>query len=118
MKYLAIYRLVTMEQINKLVYLEQVIKKTLRLYSAAILVVRHCTQDTPLADVVVPKDTDVLIPIIRAHRCKNIWDEDADEFNPDHFSKEVSSKRNPFAFMAFSNSIFQIVLVNDSLSFY
>lgn len=51
----------------------------------------------------IPKGTDIIMSVFTAHRRKDIWGLDADEFNPDHFDKEVSAKRNPFAFMAFSN---------------
>ncbi|XP_055308415.1 cytochrome P450 4c21-like [Sitodiplosis mosellana] len=91
----------TMEQVNQLTYLEQVIKETLRLYPAVPILLRHCTEDTKLANCVVPAGTEVVISIMTVHRRKDIWGDDADEFNPDHFSRE--SKRSPYAFMAFSN---------------
>lgn len=94
---------ITMEHINKLDYLEQVIKETLRLHPVVPMVFRRCTEDTSLENFIIPRDTEIVIPAISAHRRKDIWGEDADEFNPDHFSKEANSKRNPFAFMAFSN---------------
>lgn len=93
----------TMEQINKLVYLEQVIKETLRVYPVAPFILRHCTEDTQLSNFMIPKDTEVIVSVFTAHRRKDVWGEDADEFNPDRFSKEISAKRNPYAFMAFSN---------------
>ena len=93
----------TMDHVNKLTYLEQTIKETLRMYPVAPLLLRHCTEDTVLPNLVIPKDTEVIISCFTGHRRKDIWGDDADEFNPDHFSKEVSSKRNPYSFMAFSN---------------
>lgn len=93
----------TVDQVKQLVYLEQTIKETLRLYPVVPIIIRHCTQDTQLANFCIPANTDVLIANTSAHRRKDIWGPDADEFNPDHFDKEISSKRSPYAFMAFSH---------------
>ncbi|XP_031638168.1 cytochrome P450 4c21-like [Contarinia nasturtii] len=93
----------TMDQINQMTYLEQVIRETLRLYPVAPVLLRHCTEDTEVENYVVPAGSEVIISAITAHRRKDIWGPDADEFNPDHFSKEEMAKRSPYAFMAFSN---------------
>lgn len=69
----------------------------------ALVLLRHCTEDTKLDNFVIPAGTEVAISAITVHRRKDIWGEDADEFNPDHFSREAVSKINPYTFMAFSN---------------
>lgn len=93
----------TMEHVNKLSYLEKVIKETLRVYPVAPLLLRHCTEDTILSNFTIPKDSEIVISVSTSHRRKDIWGDDANDFNPDHFDKEFGSKRNSFAFMAFSN---------------
>lgn len=93
----------TMDHITQLTYMEQVIKEVLRMFPVAPFLMRHCTEDTKLPNFVIPANTEVIISSITAHRRKDIWGENADEFNPDNFDREANSKRNPFAFMAFSN---------------
>lgn len=107
---------ITMEHVNKLIYLEQVIKETLRLHPVAPMISRRCTEDTPLGNFTIPRDTEIVIPAISAHRRKDIWGENADEFNPEHFSKEANSKRNPFSYIAFSNGARDCLGMRESLS--
>lgn len=50
----------------------------------------------------IPKGTEVAISVVTAHRRKDVWGNDADQFNPDHFSVEASAQRSSYAYMAFS----------------
>lgn len=93
---------ITVEQANKLAYLEQVMQETLRMFTPAPFIMRHCSKDLKMANFTIPENTEVLISLMTLHRRKDIWGDDADEYNPDHFSKEACSKRHPYAYMAFS----------------
>ncbi|KAI7747505.1 hypothetical protein M8C21_016707, partial [Ambrosia artemisiifolia] len=71
--------------INKLVYLQAVVKETLRLYPAAFLnAPRAFTKDCNIAGYHVPKGTWLLINIWKLHRDPRIWS-DPNEFRPERF---------------------------------
>lgn len=92
----------TYEHITQLNYLEQVIRETLRLYPVAPYLLRFCKEDTKISKCVIPRGATVIVSLYTMHRNKEIWGDDADDFNPDHFSVEQMSKRNPNAFAPFS----------------
>lgn len=92
----------TYEHITQLTYLEQVIRETLRLYPVAPYLLRYCKEDTQISKCIIPRGATVIVSLYTMHRNKKIWGENADEFDPDHFSVEQSSKRNPNAFAPFS----------------
>jgi cytochrome P450 len=49
---------------------------------------------------VLPTGCHIAIPSFTLHRRKDIWGEDADAFNPDHFAPGV--QRHPYAYIPFS----------------
>lgn len=51
---------------------------------------------------IIPKGTDIVVPIINVHKFKHIWGPDADKFNPDHFLPEQIEKRHPCSYIPFS----------------
>jgi cytochrome P450 len=50
--------------------------------------------------VKLPEGSNIVIPVMTMHKRKDIWGEDADEFNPDHFAPEF--KRHAYSFLPFS----------------
>lgn len=78
-------RAATAKDCDQLVYTEQVIKETLRLYPAAGFLSRTAQEHDELCGRKIrPKDT-VMLPIYALHRHHNLWD-NPDQFNPERFA--------------------------------
>ncbi|XP_055641213.1 probable cytochrome P450 313a4 [Toxorhynchites rutilus septentrionalis] len=93
------------EHLSKLVYLEMVLKETMRLVPVTPAIGRVCEKETKVGEHMVPKGAQIIIPIHILHRDKNVWGERADYFDPENFSPEKSDKRHPYAFLGFSGGI-------------
>ncbi|KAK1356016.1 Cytochrome P450, family 82, subfamily G, polypeptide 1 [Heracleum sosnowskyi] len=78
-------RFVVESDIRHLVYLQAVVKETLRLYPAAPLsLAREAIEDCTIAGYYVPKGTQLLVNIWKLHRDSGSWT-DPDEFQPERF---------------------------------
>lgn len=93
---------ITMEHINKMIFLEQIMRESMRLFPSGPFLARHCTEPIEISNCTIPAGVEVILSVATCHRRKDVWGDDADEFNPDHFSSEQMSKRNPCSYMAFS----------------
>nr|XP_026495579.1 cytochrome P450 4C1-like [Vanessa tameamea] len=92
----------TKEDLNKMEYLERVIKETMRLYTVVPIIGRKTQKELKLSKCTVPAGVGCAVLPFIMHRSKQIWGPDADEFNPDRFLPEVSATRHPCAFIPFS----------------
>lgn len=90
------------EILNKLSYLEMVIKESMRLFPVLPVIGRHCKKDVELKKCVIPAGASIMINIFRTQRSTANWGEDAHLFNPERFTAENISKIHPYAFIPFS----------------
>nr|CAD1842957.1 unnamed protein product [Ananas comosus var. bracteatus] len=79
-----------------------ILNETLRLYPPAVATIRRAKADVELGGYVIPRDTEVLIPIMGVHHDARLWGPDAAQFNPGRFAEGVArAARHPTAFIPF-----------------
>ncbi|EDS43229.1 cytochrome P450 4A6 [Culex quinquefasciatus] len=93
------------EALSKLVYLEMVIKETMRLVPVGSILGRICEKELTVDQWTIPAGTEVVIPIFKMHRNKAVWGERSEEFDPDNFLPERCAQRHPYAYIPFSGGI-------------
>ncbi|WAQ97456.1 CP4FE-like protein [Mya arenaria] len=86
----------------KLEYLTQCIKEGMRLHAPVAIVGRETTKPFPIADIVCPPGTNVMINIWMLHHNVEVWGEDHMDFRPDRFTKEACAKMDPYQYVPFS----------------
>ncbi|KAI5642131.1 cytochrome p450 domain-containing protein [Phthorimaea operculella] len=91
------------DDLNKMDYLERVIKETMRLYMVVPIIGRKTDKELKLSTCTVPPGVGLAVIPFVIHRSKRLWGEDADLFNPDRFLPENSLHRHHCAFIPFSH---------------
>lgn len=94
----------TYDLLSQFKYLEMVVNEGLRKYPPINVLTRKCTQEfkIPGTELVVPKDTQITIPIFSIHRDPEYFP-DPETFDPERFSEENFKKMTPFTFLPFGN---------------
>src|SRR5207244_7202361 len=68
----------------------------------AVATVRRAKTDVELGGCLIPRDTELLIPIMAVHHDTRLWGVDATQFNPERFADGVArAARHPTAFIPF-----------------
>ena len=83
-------------------YLDAVIQETLRMYPPAAVMDREASEDytLPGTEIVIPKGTDVQIPIVAIHMDPEFYPE-PEMFDPERFMPENRDKLIPYTYLPF-----------------
>src|SRR5579875_2000622 len=96
----------TFAQVNQLKYVSQVLKETLRLYPTAPAFALYPRSGEEIIGGkyrIVKEHMDVAVLTPMLHRDKEVWGEDAEKFNPDHFLPEREAQLPVNAYKPFGN---------------
>ncbi|KAL6628953.1 hypothetical protein ACP70R_028718 [Stipagrostis hirtigluma subsp. patula] len=93
----------TKEHLPKLKTLGMIMNETLRLYPPAVATIRRAKMDVQLSDgCMIPRDMELLIPIMAIHHDTRFWGMDAAQFNPARFANGTArAAKHPLAFIPF-----------------
>ncbi|KAL4297117.1 hypothetical protein GQ457_12G023630 [Hibiscus cannabinus] len=90
------------DDLVKLKMLSMIINESLRLYPTTIATIRRAKVDAELGGYMIPRGTEILIPILALHHDQAIWGNDVNEFNPARFSEGVArAAKHPVGFIPF-----------------
>lgn len=93
---------VTNEKFEQLIYLDLVLKETMRFWTPVLYISRRVGKDIDIGSHTIPAGTNILTAINNLHFNKSFWGDDVNEFKPERFSPENYEKVPPYAYMPFS----------------
>ncbi|CAG5014168.1 unnamed protein product [Parnassius apollo] len=89
------------EDLIKLIYLDAVIKETMRIYPIVPMIGRYIDKDIKLKHYTLLAGNSCALMIYGIHR-NPIWGSDADQFKPDRWLDSSSLPQNSYRFLPFS----------------
>ncbi|KAH8330701.1 hypothetical protein KR067_006615 [Drosophila pandora] len=97
---------VTYADTQQMVYLDLILNESMRVVPPVPVVSRQTSQDLKLSNgIVIPQGVQIAIDMFHMHRSKQIWGEDAETFNPDHFLPHNIQDKHPYAYIPFTKGI-------------
>lgn len=93
----------TSGQIGRLTYVTQILEETLRLWPTAPAFTRQPFVDDTVGGWPMAAGTAIIALTPMLHRLPEVWGDDAEEFNPDHFAPERRDALPPNAFKPFGS---------------
>ena len=86
--------------IDELVYTNQVIQESMRLYPPAALIARAARRDIVLDNEQIRAGSTVYVPVYAVHRHEKLWSE-PDRFDPSRFEPEAAKAIDRFCYLPF-----------------
>ena len=94
----------SLKQVNQLQYVSQILLESLRLWPTAPAFSVYPYEDEVIGGKYkIKKRTFTTVLTLMLHRDTSVWGENAEEFNPDNFSKEAVAARPVNAYKPFGN---------------
>ncbi|MGW1378487.1 cytochrome P450 [Streptomyces sp. NPDC002446] len=93
-------RVPTAADLDRLPYLTQALKESMRLYPAAPVISRRAVTATELCGFRIPAGADVVVASWVTHRDPALW-EDPERFDPSRFAPEREAARHRYAWFPF-----------------
>ncbi|KAJ7555376.1 hypothetical protein O6H91_05G035300 [Diphasiastrum complanatum] len=107
------------EILGQLKLVDMVLYETLRLYPVVPQIMRGAKKDISLGKLFIPKGTQLCLLVLAMLHSKQVWGEDANEFNPERFLKGMANaSEHRSAFLPFSlgprNCIGQVLAIMEA----